>query len=147
MTSDVTLREITQDTVRQIMGLKVRPNQEHFVASNAESIAEAYFAVDAWFRAIYASETPVGFLMISDIPEKAEYFLWRFMIDARYQKSNYGRRAMELLIDHVRTRPDAEELYVRYKGGEGSPEGFYRRFRFEPTGDVDDGEILAKMKL
>ncbi len=147
MDSNVTLREITRATFREILSLKVRHDQEQLVAPNAWSIAEAYFAEDAWFRGIYAGDTPVGFLMISDIPEKAEYFLWRFMIDARYQKSDYGRRAMELLIDHVRTRSNAEELYVSYHGGEGGPAGFYRRFGFEPTGDIEGGEILAKMKL
>ena len=147
MASDVTLREISQDTVTQIMALKVGPDQEHLVATNAQSIAEAHFNKDAWFRAIYAGDTLVGFVMISDIIKKAEYFLLRFMIDARYQRSNFGRRVTELLINHVRTRPNAEELYVSYHGGEGGPEGFYQRFEFEPTGEIEDGEIIAKMKL
>ena len=147
MASDVTLREISQDTVTQIMALKVGPDQEHLVATNAQSIAEAHFAENAWFRAIYAGDTLVGFVMISDIIKKAEYFLLRFMIDARYQRSNFGRRVTELLINHVRTRPNAEELYVSYHGGEGGPEGFYQRFEFEPTGEIEDGEIIAKMKL
>jgi diamine N-acetyltransferase len=97
--------------------------------------------------AIYAGYTPVGFVMISDIIKKADYFLLWFMIDARYQRSNFGRRVTELLINHVRTRPNAEELYVSYHGGEGGPEGFYQRFEFEPTGEIEDGEIIAKMKL
>ena len=126
MASDVTLREISQDTVTQIMALKVGPDQEHLVATNAQSIAEAHFAENAWFRAIYAGDTPVGFVMISDIIKKADYFLLRFMIGARYQRSNFGRQAMDLLINHVRTRPNAEELYVSYHGGEGGPEGFYQ---------------------
>ena len=147
MASDVTLREISQDTVTQIMALKVGPDQEHLVATNAQSIAEAHFAENAWFRAIYAGDTLVGFVMISDIIKKADYFLLRFMIGARYQRSNFGRRVTELLINHVRTRPNAEELYVSYHGGEGGPEGFYQRFEFEPTGEIEDGEIIAKMKL
>ena len=147
MEPEVTLREVTRATYQEILALKVRPDQEKFVGPNVWSIAIAHFTEEAWFRGIFAGETPVGFLMISDMPEKAEYFLWRFMIDARYQKSNYGRRAMELLIDHVRTRPNAEELYVSYHGGEGGPERFYQKFGFEPTGDIESGEILAKMKL
>jgi diamine N-acetyltransferase len=97
--------------------------------------------------AIYAVYTPVGFVMTSDIIKKADYFLLRFMIGARYQRSNFGRQAMDLLINHVRTRPNAEELYVSYHGGEGGREGFYQRFGFEPTGEVENGEIIAKMKL
>ena len=66
----VCLREITQETVNSILNLRVTKEQEQFVASNAVSIAEAHFSEDAWFRAIYADETPVGFLMLSDQPTK-----------------------------------------------------------------------------
>ena len=76
--------------------------QEQFVAPNSVSIAQAYFARErAWFRAIYADETPVGFLMLEDNPYKSEYFLWRLMIDGRFQRMGFGRRALALLIAHV----------------------------------------------
>ena len=58
----ITLREITQETVRSILDLDVTEEQKKFVASNARSIAEAHFAESVWFRAIYADEKPVGFL-------------------------------------------------------------------------------------
>jgi hypothetical protein len=58
---EVSLREITADTVREICRLRVAPGQEGFVAPVAESIAEAYFSPLAWFRAVYAGDTPVGF--------------------------------------------------------------------------------------
>jgi diamine N-acetyltransferase len=78
------------------------------VASNAESIAEAYFSKEAWFRAVYADETPVGFVMLHDDPREHRYYLWRFMIAGGHQGKGYGRRAMELLIEHVKTRSGAE---------------------------------------
>jgi hypothetical protein len=42
---EVSLREITADTVREICRLRVAPGQEGFVAPVAVSIAEAYFWV------------------------------------------------------------------------------------------------------
>ena len=145
---DVSLREITKETLRDVLRLSVAPEQERYVANNSVSIAQAHFHKDAWFRAIYAGDTPVGFVMLSDIPEKAEYFLWRFMIDRNHQRKGYGKRALELLVEHVRTRPGATHLYTSYKVGDGSPEEFYKRFGFVPTGDVDaDGEHLARIEL
>ena len=79
--SAITLKEITSETVRVICDLSVRDDQIKFVAPNAVSIAQAYFSRHARFRAIYADDTPVGFLMLEDQPEKSEYYLWRFMID------------------------------------------------------------------
>lgn len=120
----VTLREVTKDNLGQILRLKVRPDQEQFVANNAISIAQAHFEEKAWFRAIYAEETPVGFVMLYDDPETTDYFLWRFMIDSRYQGMHFGERAIGLLIDYVRSLPGATELMVSYVPAEGSPEPF-----------------------
>ena len=78
----VTLREITKETVLQICGLSdtLAEPQHKMVAPNAISISQAHFSDEAWFRAIYADEVPVGFVMLYDNAEKPEYFLWRFMI-------------------------------------------------------------------
>ena len=145
--STVSLREITQETVNAILNLGVTKEQEQFVASNAVSIAQAHFSEDAWFRAIYADETPVGFLMLSDQPDKGEYYLWRFMVDAQHQGKGYGRRSLELLIEHVKTRPNANELFLSHVPGPRSPEGFYRKLGFEHTGEKAGEELVMKLTL
>ncbi len=145
--SVVSLREVTADTVGAILRLKVKPEQEQFVANNAVSIAQAYFEPKAWFRAIYADETPVGFVMLYDDPDKPEYFLWRYMIDGRYQRLGLGRQALRLFIDHVRSRPGATELLCSYVPGEGSPQPFYAGLGFVETGEVDDGENVIRLVL
>ncbi len=145
--SKVSLREITEDTVREICDLSVRDEQRKFVAPNAVSIAQAYFADNAWFRAIYAEETPVGFLMLQDQPEKPEYYLWRFMIDARYQGMGFGLHAMALLIEHVRGRPNATEFLTSVLQAEGGPQGFYEKLGFELTGEYEEGEAMMRRIL
>jgi len=64
--SPVSLREISRETARAIMQLDVLPHQRGLVAPNAVSIAQAHFAPEAWIRAIYADEAPVGFVMLED---------------------------------------------------------------------------------
>lgn len=104
-TLPVTLQEITNDNLRQILKLDVAAAQQHFVASNAVSLAQAHFEPYAWYRAIYAADTPVGFVMLYDQPYRAAYYLWRLMVDARYQGRGYGHQAVQQVIDYVRTRP------------------------------------------
>lgn len=145
--SKVTLREVTAKTVRTICNLSVTESQKNFVAPNAISISQAYFEPKAWFRAIYADETPVGFVMLFDNPEKPIYYLWRFMIDAKYQKMSFGRQAIRLLIDHVRTRPQATELLVSYVPEEGGPGPFYHKLGFKSTGEMEGNEEVAKLEL
>ena len=143
----VELREVTAETVRDICRLKVAPGQEDFVAPNAVSIAEAHFSPLAWFRAIYADDRPVGFVMLEDDPEHASFYLWRFMIVDGFQRRGYGRRAMELVIDHVRTRPGATALLTSWVPGDGTPEGFYLGLGFTPTGEVEDDELVGRLPL
>jgi diamine N-acetyltransferase len=146
-TADVTLREITAETVRTICDLQVRPEQQAFVASNAVSIAQAHFEPKAWFRAIYAGEEAVGFVMLSLDEKTPEYYIWRFMIDARHQGRGYGRAALELAIDHIRGLPGAAEVLLSYVPAPGGPEAFYRQAGFQPTGQIIEGEVVMKRLL
>lgn len=143
----VTLREITADTLRAVIDLKVSDAQKDFVAENSISIAQAHFASEAWFRAIYADDEPVGFVMLSDKPDVPEYYLWRLMIDQRHQRKGYGRRAMQLIIEHVRARPSATEFWTSVIQEEGGPQPFYESLGFVATGEYDGQEALMRLIL
>jgi len=145
----VSLREVTSETVHTICRLSdtLKPPQSHVVAPNAVSIAEAYFDPHAWFRAIYAGETPVGFIMLYDSPEEPVYFLWRLMVATPHQGNGFGRRAVELLIERVKTRPSATELIVSCHEGDGSPEGFYQKLGFKRNGKMYGDEVGLSLAL
>ena len=143
----IDLREVTAESVRAVCALQVGPDQRQFVAPNAVSFAEAMYQPRAWFRAIYADDVPVGFVMLYDDPDGPEYYLWRFMIDSRYQGRGYGRAAVARLVDHVRTRPGATELKVSWVPAAGGPEPFYRSLGFEPTGEMDGAEVVGRLVL
>ncbi len=145
---EVTLREITKENLSDILRLKVAPLQEQFVASNAVSLAEAHFETQLpWFRAVYAGEAPVGFLMLEYNTEEQFYFLWRFMIDEQYQKHGYGWKALELLFAHVRTLPKADAIYTSCVPAEGGPGAFYEKMGFVYTGEEEDGELYMRREL
>lgn len=144
--SAVTLREITKDTFHIFCDLSVAAHQKTFVAPNAYSLAEALFNQErAWFRGIYADETPIGFLMLDDQPHLPEYYLWRLMIDIRYQGNGFGKRAVDLVIEHVKSRPRATELLTSIEPG--GPQGFYEKLGFALTGEFDDEEAMMSLKL
>lgn len=144
---EVTLREITGETVRSICALEVGPEQRGFVAPNAVSIAQAHFEPKAWFRAVYADDEPVGFAMLYEDAEKAEYFLWRFMVAAEHQGKGYGKRALDLLVERVRGLPGARELRTSYVPGDAGPRDFYLRYGFEETGELEAGENVIRLGL
>ncbi|MEO0824378.1 MAG: GNAT family N-acetyltransferase [Cyanobacteria bacterium J06642_9] len=149
----VSLRQITADTVRLITDLAVRPDQQHFVASNAVSLAEALFHEEAWYRAIYEGESPAGFVMLYDEtlrkipPSKPEVSLWRFMIDANFQGRGIGKAALGLVIDQVRSQGVFSLLKASYVPGPGCAKDFYLRYGFHPTGETDEGEVVLTLPL
>ena len=142
------LREIDTGNLREILHLKVAPEQERFVAPNAVSIAQAYFYRDsAWFRGSYDGDTPVGFVMLEDKPDVGSYTLWRFMIDARHQRKGYGCQALELIFAHVKGRPGAKELMTSCVDAPGGPGPFYEGLGFAYTGELDEGERVMRRPL
>lgn len=145
----ISLRPITADNVFAVIELSdtLRDGQQRFVAANAISLAQAYEDPQAWPRGIYCDDTPVGFLMLEDDPDKSQYFLWRLMIGGEFQGKGYGRRAIEQLVDSVRTRPGAAELLFSYEPGEGSPEKFYESLGFLPNGKMYDDEVGLMLSL
>lgn len=149
----VTLREITSATVRQVTALSVHESQRPFVATNAESLAEALFKREAWYRAVYADEDLVGFVMLFDealrAPPKPEprIALWRFMIDQRFQGRGIGAAALSCVIEHVRQAGSYLSLQVTYVPGPGCPEGFYIKAGFQHTGRDDMGEVILELPL
>lgn len=156
MSTTVALVEVTEDNLRDVLKLKVAPDQESFVASNAVSIAQAYFDKAAWFRAIGAEGEFVGFVMLFDPAltdkkvtekEREEMYLWRFMIDARFQKRGYGGKALDLVRAHAKARPGFRRLLASFVDAPGGPEEFYIRYGFEKTGNMPDGEVEIIMDL
>lgn len=143
----VELREVTGETVRAVCLLHVAPEQRGFVAPNAVSFAEAMFEPKAWFRAVVADGLPVGFVMLSIDVDKPEVYLWRFMIDQRHQGRGYGRAAIGQVIEHARTVPGATGLLVSWVPADGGPEPLYRGLGFEPTGEMDGDEVVARLAL
>jgi diamine N-acetyltransferase len=149
-TSAVSLEPITEHNVDAVCALRVAPEQKRFVAANVTSLAEAYAEYDiAWPRAIVRDGELVGFLMLGIDPEDDDgrpFWLWRLMVGADHQRQGVGRAALALACDEIRAR-GGTEMYTSWVPGEGTPEPFYLGLGFEPTGEVDDGEIVARLSL
>jgi diamine N-acetyltransferase len=147
----VQLREITKETVISITKLDAGDDWKQ-VAPNAVSIAQAYFHKEAWFRAIYAGDQPVGFVMLNDPtlvehPDEPDFFLWRLMIDRAHQGSGYGHAAVEKLVEHVAARPTARRLLVSHVKTAERLARFYQSLGFHYTGREDDGELVMERAI
>jgi len=151
----VSLREITPANHAEIEALTVTAEQAEYVAGVAESLVEAAETPDAcpWYRAVYAGDTAVGFVMISDgitvtNPDYlGPYYLWRLLIDRHHQRCGYGAAALGLVVEYLRTRTEARVLLTSVVPGPASPLGFYLGQGFRSTGEVHQGELVLELDL
>ena len=157
------LEKITGKNVWSILKLRVSEDQESFVAPNDISIIEAYTAITgngyAFPFGIYEGETPVGFLMIGfdaddcweDAPSiaRGNYNLWRLMIDKNYQNKGYGKEAVRLALEFIKTFPcgKADFCWLSYEPENEIASRRYHSFGFAETGEMDGDEIIAVLKL
>jgi diamine N-acetyltransferase len=149
----VSLRPISDSNRGAVEALEVSPGQQRFVSNVADSLREAAAEPDgrALYWAVYANETPVGFVMISEevgSPDYIPHYLWKLFIGERYQHKGFGTATLDLIVEYFRGRPGVEVLWTSAGQGDGSPIRFYERYGFERTGEiVFDNEVLLRLQL
>lgn len=158
----ISIRKVNARNVWELLALEVDEAQKRFVATNTESIVEAYTTLAAGGVAlpfgIYADDTPVGFLMIGygELPEEENppiardnYCIWRFMIDRSHQGKGFGTQALRLALRFIQTLPcgPARKCFLSYEPENETAKRLYHRFGFRETGEMDGEEIIAALEL
>lgn len=152
--SEVRLVELTPDTARTYARLATHRSQERFVAPMWASLADALFPevvdgapVAPWMRGIEADGMAAGFVMVADVTGVHPVpFLWRLLVDRRFQRAGIGTAAVLLVAEHFRAAGH-QRLQVSWVDGRGSPRPFYERLGFVPTGRLLDAEVEAELAL
>lgn len=108
-------------------------HQKNFVAPNVYSIAQAYIH--------YGSAFPYGIYQ-----EDQEFWLWRLMIDEKFQRQGLGREAVKLALVKFREM-GASEVFLSYEPENHGADALYRSFGWLPTGKIEHGEIVMLLKL
>jgi diamine N-acetyltransferase len=159
-TLSVSLQPITSTNWVTCIGLRPTPEQEQhgWVSPNVLSLAQAY--AEHWWMptAVYSDQTMIGFILYGCWPttpiapeygprEPGIHHVLRMMIDHHYQGQGYGYAAMHRLITHIREQPEARAIELNYDADNNLAARLYIRLGFEPTGEMDDGEIRARLVL
>ena len=100
----------------------------------------------------------IGFNVFDEETDKVKfpllidnYLIWRFMIDMNCQNKGYGKKAMKLALDYIRTWPcgKAEYCWLSYEPDNTAAKKLYESFGFVEADRIPDGwdEIPAVLKL
>lgn len=145
----VSLVEIDRHNYLSILDLSVSEAQRAFVASNLYSLAQAYAQPECVPLALYAENKPVGFAMYCLDESDREYWIYRLMIDQRYQGRGYGREAMLLLIERIRCLLDENHnrIFISFEPENEPAKSLYESLGFVPDGRVEYGEVVYRLEL
>ncbi len=142
----VTLREIDKSNYIDMLRLKVRDDQEGFVATNCKSLVQAHYEDNAYPFGVYAGDKAVGFVMVGNFDAEGYivWFVWRLMVDAEQQGKGYGRGAMIAIIDWLKAK-DLDGVLISFV-----PENVGARKLYENLGFIDEGmtagiEVLMRL--
>jgi len=147
----VEFRPVTRDNWRQLIKLKVRTDQQNFVASNLFSIAEAQFGFEdegEWQLTpcgLYVNDQPVGFLMygVNKWHSRFQAFIVRLMVDEQFQGKGYGKAAMQRLLESLGADEDLKTVGITYEPHNQVARRLYAGLGFVETGELLDEETLA----
>ena len=140
----VELKAINEDNFLDAFALKLNKEQEEYVSHPVRSLAQAYvYRTQCQPFGIYAGGKMVGYVMVIydyDIPE---YDIWHMMIDKREQGHGYGGKALDKVMEYIKTKPfgasDRVALTCNKKNDVAIK--LYESRGFAPTGAVFGDEI------
>lgn len=150
------LKPITLDNFKEVIRLKVAEDQKGFVASNVYSLAEAYASPNCVPLAIYDGDTLVGFTMYNRCdPNEGHLWIYRLMVDHRFQRRGLGREAMRLLLKTIMAELDDSvlypnkptEIYISFEPENLVAKKLYLTLGFRSTQQIIDHEEVLKLSL
>lgn len=149
----IELRTIDDTNRQDVISLRVSDRQKRFIAPNIRSLETAREEENTQIArpfAIYADNTLVGFTMLAfDLKStnpNDRYWLWRFMIDEKFQRKGYGCAALDAIIAYFKAQ-SADHILLSTKESNTAALSLYHKFRFAETGEMNDGEIVLRLDL
>ncbi|NEU25648.1 GNAT family N-acetyltransferase [Paenibacillus polymyxa] len=144
----ITLKAVDKRNWEECVELEPSLEQQRFMVSNLYSIAECQFLDGFVSKAIYNDDVLIGFTMFGKDPDDGNYWVYRFMIDERFQGQGHGYNAMLLVIDEIRKASDRTDIImIGYKPDNELARKLYEKAGFREEGISPWGEMLAKYRL
>jgi len=143
----VALEAVGEGNRTAILALELLPEQQGFVASNAESLVEARQDDEAIARAVVAAGRVVGFLMYSAPEDDDEAITYRFMIDRRQQGKGLGRAAVAKALEEIAQVSHIQRVSICYEPENEAARRLYAGFGFVEQGLDEDNEMIAVLEL
>ncbi|HFH9999585.1 TPA: GNAT family N-acetyltransferase [Streptococcus suis] len=143
----IRLELVNKDNFDQVLDLEVAPKDQRRVASVEYSLAQAWLyrdSEDLFPYAVKSGQLTVGFLLLSYQPMENSYYIWRLLIDQKYQNQRFGKEVIRQVLQRARDDQQCHKVTVNYVIGNHKMRYILEKFGFQPVG-LDGQEM--KMEL
>jgi len=127
--------------------LKVKDDQEKFLASNATSIAQSKFDSFLECFGIYKDDTMVGFAAYGINPEDDTIWIARYMIDQNFQGQGFGIKALNVLLKFMQEKYSCSEIFLDAGEDNTIATNLYVKAGFKKTGEMNGHSPIYKLDL
>lgn len=138
----IQLKEIDRNNLDDVIHLSVSEKQKGFVASNLYSIAQAKAQPECIPMAVYNNEELVGFVMYCMDCDDNEYWIYRVMIDEKYQGKGYGTKAVKEVINIIQRDKEYHKVYISFEPENELAKRVYEKIGFKADGRFIGGEVV-----
>ena len=108
----IKLEKVTKENYWEVVNLSVSPSQEDYVVSNAISIGQSKVQDECIPVAIYKENLLIGFAMYCIDTDDDQYWIYRIMIDQKYQSKGFGKEAFGILLQKIKADKTKNVIYL-----------------------------------
>lgn len=147
--NEISLKSINKNNWEEAIKLSVKKEQEAFITSNLYSIAEVQFLDSFYAKGIYLDSHMVGFTMFGIDRDDHNYWIYRLMIDEKFQGKGIGLQAVKLVIEEIRqsNKSNIPHIMIGYHPENLFAKNVYKKAGFVETKLSSWGEQLARFSL
>ena len=142
----VELRSVASELRDACLALEVTEEQRRFVSRVSDYLALCERPGSPWkpFAVLREGEV-VGFVMHGVDPADDSAWIGGLVVDRAHQRCGIGRAVVDLLVGRAsdRGRPSA----LSYDAANTAAKALYDHAGFLETGEIEDGEIVARRPL
>jgi diamine N-acetyltransferase len=143
----ITLRAVDAHNWRDGAALTVTPKQQEFVASVTYYLALCAYGSAPWQPWVVESEgRVVAFVMTAVDPADDSYWIGGLVVDTAEQGAGVGRAVVDELVQQARAE-GRTSVALSYSPSNEVAKQLYRSVGFAETGETDDDEVVARLRL
>ncbi len=145
------IRDITAFNKQEILALRIADNQQHFIETTSQCLAEAERDRHFTPLGLYKDNSAIGFAMYGVFPhddQSQRIWLDRYLIDERYQKQDLGKYFLQQLIHYLTIKFNCAHIYLSVYDNNAVAIRLYQQFGFTFNGERDDkGEKVMVLEV